>query len=51
MNHTTKMIKATETTAMGAPTAAPTFILFDFGVDTPVVTGVPDEVIAVDDCA
>lgn len=47
-NHNNNTIKATESTATGAPTAAPMFVLFDFGTDVTVATGVPGEVVEVE---
>ena len=44
-------MKVTETTATGAPTAAPMFVFFDFGTDVPVASGVPAEVVDVEVCA
>lgn len=45
------MKKAAETTATGAPTAAPMFVLFGFGADVPVAASVPGEVVEIDVCA
>ncbi|MCJ1463450.1 hypothetical protein MMC07_002057 [Pseudocyphellaria aurata] len=44
-------MKATETTARGAPTAAPMFLFFEVDADVPVATGLPSELVEVEVCA